>query len=87
MLQQFQAAMQMIQQMAMMNPAVAQQAMQMGLIDPEQLQMMAQAQAEAQSGPPSQQQGTPEERASRNPRDNSYAARIRARSANAASPN
>lgn len=86
MLQQFQAAMQMIQQMSMMNPAVAQQAMQMGLIDPEQMQMMAQAQAEAQSGPPSQQQGTPEERASRNPRDNSYAARIRARSANAAAP-
>lgn len=88
MLQQFQAAMQMIQQLAMMNPQIAQMAMQAGLIDPEQMAMQQQAMAEeqAQSQPQQQSKGTPEERASRVATDNSYAAKIRKRSAEAASP-
>ena len=86
MLQQFQAAMQIIQQASMVDPMVAQMAMQAGLTSPEELAMIStQAQMEAQGGVPPQQ-GSPEQRASRNPRDNSYAAKIRERSANAAAP-
>lgn len=87
MLQQFQAAMQIIQQASMVDPMVAQMAMQAGLTSPEQLAMQAtdmQMQQAQMAGP--SPQGTPEERASRNPRDNSYAAKIRERSANAAAP-
>lgn len=79
MIQQFQAAMQMINQLAMANPQIAAMAMQAGLIDPQQMQ---QAQL-SQPGEP-QQNGTPEERASST--GNSYADKIRQRSADAASP-
>lgn len=83
-LQQFQAAMGIIQQMAMIDPAVAQMAMQAGLIAPEQM-------PQPQMQTPSQESnggGTPEERAARhiNGGDNSQAAKMRARVANAAAP-
>ena len=86
MLQQFQAAMQIIQQIAMVDPGVAQMAMQAGLLDPQQMQAMAQQQAQMPQGQP--QQGTPEERASRATAngDNSQAAKARLRAANAAQP-
>lgn len=82
MLQQFQAAMQIIQQAAMVDPMVGQMAMQAGLMAPEQ--MMPQQQA--QPGQP--QQGTPEERAARATTggDNSQAAKARVRAASAALP-
>jgi hypothetical protein len=88
MIRQFQAAMQLIQQMAMIDPAVAQMAMQMGLIDPMMMdEMMAQQQSQR---PPSQsgQSGTPEERAARSTGqgDNSLAAKARVRAATAAQP-
>lgn len=85
MLQQFQAMQQIIAQAAMVDPMVAQMAMQAGLTSPEELAMM---QTNAQAGAAQEQQarGTPEQRSSRNPLDNSYAAKIRERSANAASP-
>ena len=88
MLQQYQAAMQMISQLAMINPQIAAMAMQAGLIDPEQMAMQQQAMAEQQTQPQPQEQSrsTPEERASRVATDNSYAAKIRKRSAEAASP-
>ena len=93
MLQQFQAAMQMISQLAMMNPQIAAMAMQAGLIDPEQMAMQQQAMAEQQAqsqpqGRPSGE-GTPEERAARATTaggDNSQAAKARVRAANAAQP-
>lgn len=84
MIQQFQAAMQIIQQASMVDPMVAQMAMQAGLTTPEQLAVQATAQQiQAQGQQPG---GSPEQRASRNPMDNSYASKIRERSANAASP-
>lgn len=88
MLQQYEAAMKMISQLAMVNPQIAAMAMQAGLVDPEQMLMQQQAMAEqqAQSQPQEQSKGTPEERASRVATDNSYAAKIRKRSAEAASP-
>ena len=85
MLQQMQAAMQLINQLAMQDPGIAQMAMQSGLMAPEQM-----AQMQALSAPPSQgqmPQSSPEERASRVATDGSYADKIRRRSANAASPN
>ena len=78
---QLQAAMQLIQQQSMVDPVFGQIAMQQGLIDPEQMAMGQQAMA-AQQGQP--QQGTPEERVSAT--GNSYADKIRKRSAEAASP-
>lgn len=87
MLQQFQAAMQMIQQLAMMNPQIAQMAMQSGLLDQEQMmQMQAQRQqiAEQNASAEMQDSKTPEQRASSS--GNSYADKIRERSANAAAP-
>ena len=87
MLQQFQAAMQIIQQAAMVDPMVGQMAAQAGLIDPN---MMPQPQMAG--APPQQsqqpQQGTPEERAARATTggDNSQAAKARVRAANAALP-
>ena len=84
MLQQFQAAMQLIQNQAMVDPAFGQMAMQAGVIDP---MAMAEMQASMQqSGPPQQpqSQGTPEDRA--NSTGMSYADKIRKRSAEAASP-
>lgn len=90
MLQQFQTAMQMIQQLSMMNPQIAAMAMQAGLLDQEAMaamQQQAMAEQQTQSQPQERQnQGTPEERASRRTTDNSYAAKIRQRSAEAASP-
>lgn len=86
MLQQFQAAMQMIQQLSMMSPQVAQMAMQAGLVDPQQMAQMQQEQAKQMQEQQQQSKGTPEERASRVATDNSYAAKIRKRSAEAASP-
>jgi anaerobic selenocysteine-containing dehydrogenase len=85
MLQQFQAAMQIIQQAAMVDPMVGQMAMQAGLIAPEQMQAMAQ-QASAPGGQP--ESSTPEERAARATAggDNSQAAKARVRAANAALP-
>lgn len=81
-LQQFQAAMGIVQQMAMIDPAVAQMAMQAGLIAPEQVMQAQQAQAQPQES------GSAEERAARhiNGGDNSQAAKMRARVANAAAP-
>ena len=86
MLQQFQAAMQIIQQAAMVDPMVGQMAMQAGLIAPEQMQAMAQQQASAPGGQP--ESSTPEERAARATAggDNSQAAKARVRAANAALP-
>ena len=84
MLQQFQAAMQLINQLAMMNPQIAAMAMQQGLIDPEQMAMQQQAMAEQASENDPHQKGSPEDRASRT--GNSYADKIRKRSAEAASP-
>lgn len=80
-LQQFQAAMQIIQQAAMVDPMVGQMAMQAGLIAPEQAAAMAQQMGVPQGQP---QEGTPESRVAAS--GNSYADRIRERSANAASP-
>ena len=85
-LQQFQAAMGLIQQIAAVDPMVAQMAAQQGLIDPQQAAMMAQQMGEPQGQP---QPGTPEERAARTSvagGDNSQAAKARVRAANAASP-
>lgn len=76
-MQQFEAAMQMIQQQAMVDPAFGMMAMQQGLVDPDAM-MQAQSQM---SGP---QPGTPEQRVSST--GNSYADKIRERSANAANP-
>ena len=81
MTRQFQAAMQMIQNLAMMDPGIAQMAMQQGLIDPEQ--MMAQQQQMAQQQRPPKE-GTPEERVQKT--GNSYADKIRKRSLDAATP-
>lgn len=86
MLQQFQAAMQLIQQQAMMDPAFGMMAMDAGLIDPQMMmaQQQMQQQAGAQQGQP--QGSSPEERATRIATDGSYADKIRRRSANAANP-
>lgn len=80
-LQQMNAAMQLIQQQSMVDPMFGQMAMQAGLLDPSQMP----APPQDMGGQP-QSNGTPEERASRNPLDNAYADKIRQRSANAANP-
>ena len=82
MLQQFQAAMQIISQLAIMDPGIAQMAMQAGLMAPEQMQ-----QTQAQPQIP-QQSGTPEERAAEATTmgDHSQAAKARVRAATAAQP-
>ena len=83
---QFQAAMGIIQQMAMIDPAVAQMAMQAGLIAPEQVADMQMARQEAQQQSEGKATpGTPEQKISAS--GNSYADKIRERSANAAAPN
>lgn len=81
-LQQLNAAMQLIQNQAMIDPAFGAMAMQQGLLDPSQMP----APQAPMGGSPAPSDGTPEERASRNPLDNSYAEKIRQRSANAANP-
>ena len=80
MLQQFQAAMQLIQQQAMVDPAFGMMAMQSGVIDPEQMAMMQQAQAQAPA--PQQSSGGSSSGGS----GLSYADKIRKRSAEAANP-
>lgn len=84
MIQQFEAAMNLINQLAMMNPQIAAMAMQQGLIDPEQMAMQQQAMAEQAPANDAHQKGSPEDRASST--GNSYADKIRKRSAEAASP-
>ena len=85
-LQQFQAAMQMINQLSLADPRIAQMAMQQGLVSPEQLAMQEVGMLE-QAGAIGKPQGSsPEDRASKRVTDNSYADKIRKRSANAASP-
>lgn len=85
MIRQFEAAMGMIQQLSMIDPAIAQMAMQQGLIDPEMAAAMQQQQAGPERAPSGE---TPEERAAGATRmgDNSQAAKARVRAANAASP-
>ncbi len=77
-MQQLNAAMGMIQDLAMANPMVAEMAMSQGLIAPEQMMDM-----QAQQGRPTQGQA---EELKSGPKGNSYAEKIRARSANAAAP-
>lgn len=87
MLQQFQAAMQLIQNQAMVDPAFGAMAMDMGVLDP--MAMQAQMQEQAQHSQPGQkEQGTPEERAARATTggDNSQAAKMRARVAQSTVP-
>lgn len=86
MLQQFQAAMQLITQLAMSNPQIAAMAMQAGLTSPEQMAQMQTDMQAAQAETEQQSRGTPEDRASKIATDSSYADKIRKRSANAASP-
>ena len=87
MLQQFQAAMQLIQQLSLMNPQIAAMAMQAGLTSPEEMAMM---QTEAQMSQAQSQrggEGTPEERAARDisKTDHSMATKARLKAANTAS--
>ena len=88
MLQQFQSALMLIQQQAMIDPAFAQMAMQAGVIAPEQ---MAEYAANAGAAVPAGNgmQGTAEERAAKTAvgaSDNSQATKARVRAANAAAP-
>ena len=80
-LQQFESAMQLIQNQAMIDPAFGQMAMQAGVIDPEQMMAMQQAQAQTQ-GP--QRSGSGGDGSSG--KGLSYADKIRKRSAEAANP-
>lgn len=88
MLQQFQAAMQIIQQAAMVDPMVGQMAAQAGLIDPNMVPQPQMAGAPPQQSAPSSGEGTAEERAAANVSrtDNSMAAKARLRAANMAAP-
>lgn len=85
MIRQFQAAMGLISNLSMLDPGIANMAMQMGLIAPEQMAEMQQPQQ--QSMP--KQNGTPEERAARMATaggENSQAAKARVAAANRATP-
>ena len=84
-MQQLNAAMGMVQNLSMMDPAIAQMAMQQGLLDPEQMMQMQQAQPR-QNAP--KEEGTPEERAAKAARggDNSLAAQARVAAANRTLP-
>ena len=88
MLQQFQAAMQIIQQASMVDPMVGQMAAQAGLIDPNMMPQPQMAGAPPQQSAPSSGEGTAEERAAANVSrtDNSMAAKARLRAANMAAP-
>ena len=82
MLQQFQAAMQLITQLAMSNPQIAAMAMQAGLTTPEQMaQMQTDSQMQAQEN--AQQMQSSEGGSNKGL---SYADQIRQRVANASSP-
>lgn len=85
MIRQFGAAMQFIQNQAMVDPAFGAMAMQSGLLDPNQMMAMGGQQQTARQ--PSSN-GTPEERAARATEggDNSQAAKARVRTANMAIP-
>ena len=86
MLQQFQAAMQLINQLSMADPMIGRMAAQAGLIDPTQMPMPAPTQPMGEAMPKGE--GTAEERAAANVSrtDNSMAAKARLRAANMASP-
>ena len=89
MLQQFQAAMQLVNQLSMADPMIAQMAAQAGLIDPNQMAMpMPQGGGAPPQGNASASEGTAEERAAANVArtDNSQAAKARLRAANSALP-
>ena len=85
-MQQLDAAMGMVQNLSMMDPGIAQMAMQQGLIAPEQMMQMQQQAAPPQNAP--KQEGTPEERAAKAARggDNSLAAQARVAAANRSIP-
>ena len=85
-MQQLEAAMGMVQNLSMMDPGIAQMAMQQGLIAPEQMMQMQQQAAPPQNAP--KQEGTPEERAAKAARggDNSLAAQARVAAANRSIP-
>ena len=88
MLQQFQAAMQLIQQLSLMNPQIAAMAMQAGLTSPEEMAAMQTEAQMSQAQPQQKGEGTPEERAARNidKTDHSMATKARLKAANTASP-
>lgn len=85
-MQQLDAAMGMVQNLSMMDPGIAQMAMQQGLIAPEQMMQMQQQAAPPQNAP--KQEGTPEERAAKAARggDNSLATQARVAAANRSIP-
>lgn len=85
-MQQLDAAMGMVQNLSMMDPGIAQMAMQQGLIAPEQMAAMQQQAAPPQNAP--KQEGTPEERAAKAARggDNSLATQARVAAANRSIP-
>ena len=85
-LQQYQAAMQMIQQQSMVDPQFGMMAMQQGLVAPEQMAAMQNAMAQSAPSPERTSRGTPEERATRRVQDSPAAAKTRARAANASNP-
>ena len=80
MLQQYQSAMQLIQQLSMMNPQIAAMAMQAGLTTPEQMAMMqTESQQIQQNAQQQMQEGNGD-------KGLSYADKIRRRVAEATSP-
>ena len=91
-LQQFNAAMSLIMNLAMQDPMIGQMAMQVGLASPEMLAdmetNMQQASAHPQAPKRSKDVGTAEERAAANVKagDNSQAAKARVRAANMTAP-
>lgn len=88
MIQQFNAAMQLIQQLSLMNPQIAAMAMQAGLTSPEEMAMMQTEQQMAEAQPQKSGEGTPEERAARDisKTDHSMATKARLKAANTATP-
>ena len=89
MIQQYQAAMQLITQLSMANPQIAAMAMQAGLTSPEEMAMMqTEAQAAQAQQMPAQSEGSAEDRAARgiSKTDNSQAAKARLRAANLTAP-
>lgn len=96
MLQQFDAAMNLIMNLAMQDDGIAAMAMQSGILSPEQMagmqterqQAMAQGAAQARAQSNRNSPGTAEERAAANVKegDNSQAAKQRVRAANMSTP-
>lgn len=89
MLQQYQAAMQMIMQLSMTDPRIAQMAMQAGLSTPEDMAAMAMQSGGGPAPGAVRMEGTAEERAARvgtGATDNSLATQARLRAARAAIP-